>query len=62
MNLAKVFETAEAVLKIGSSLKPNHHREVLIAQIREMLCTKNLKKNLADFCTLQLEFKCQVHQ
>jgi len=33
------LEAAWAVLKIGLSLKPNHHKEVKLAQIRETLCT-----------------------
>jgi len=33
------FDADWAVLKIGWSLKPNHHREIeLAAQIRETLC------------------------
>jgi hypothetical protein len=33
-----ILEAAGAVLIIGSSLKPNHHWEILLAQIRESLC------------------------
>jgi len=33
------FEAAEVVVKIGSSLKPNHHGEIKLAQIRETLCS-----------------------
>jgi len=36
LNRALFFGAAGAVLKIGLSLKPNHHREH--AQIRETLC------------------------
>jgi hypothetical protein len=37
---SRILEAARAVLKIGLSLKLNHHREILLAQIREMPCTK----------------------
>ncbi len=33
-----ILEAAGAVLKITSSLKPNHHREIQLAQIPETLC------------------------
>jgi len=39
LNLAVFLEAAGAVLKIGSSLKPNHNQEIELAQICETLCT-----------------------
>jgi hypothetical protein len=33
------FEAARAVVKIGLSLRPNHYKEILLAQICETLCT-----------------------
>jgi len=38
------LEAAGAVLKNGSSLKSNHHREILLAQISETLCTIKVTK------------------
>ncbi len=35
-----VLEAAQTVVIIGSSLKPNHHREIYLAQIRETLRNK----------------------
>jgi len=32
------LEAAGTVMKIGSSLKPNHHWEIELAQIHETLC------------------------
>jgi len=34
-----ILEAAGVVLKIGSSLKPNHHWEIELAQICEALCS-----------------------
>jgi len=34
------FEATGAVVKIGLSLKPNHHKEIWLAQICETFCTK----------------------
>jgi len=39
--LSIVFKGAGAVVKIGLSLKPNHHKEIKHAQICETLCSKN---------------------
>ncbi len=33
-----IFEAAGAVVKISLSFKPNHLKEIKLAQIREMLC------------------------
>ena len=33
------FEAAGTVAKIGSSLKPDHHRQIQIAQICKTLCS-----------------------
>jgi len=41
LNQAVFLEAAGAVMKIGSSLKTNHHRKTLLAQIRETLCSSN---------------------
>jgi len=37
--LSIIFKPAGAVLEIGSSLKPNHHCEIQLAQIHETLCS-----------------------
>jgi len=37
--LALFLEAGVTVLKIGMSLKPNHHREIYLAQIPESLCS-----------------------
>jgi len=37
IKLVTYTEAAGALTKIGSSLKPNNHREILHAQIRETL-------------------------
>ena len=39
------FEAAGAVVKIASSLKPNHHNQVKLAQIRDTLCRKKVMQN-----------------
>ncbi len=72
MNPAVFLEAAGTVLKIGSCLKPNHHWEIKLDQIREMLCTMSKKgldlhvyKPLLQFkrgkqvwsCTFKLELK-----
>jgi hypothetical protein len=40
--LSSFLEAAGAVLKIGLSLKSNHHQEIKLAQICEMLCSSNI--------------------
>ena len=40
LNQASFYKAAGAVLKIGLSLKPNHHLQFQLAQISEVLCSR----------------------
>jgi len=42
------FEVSESILKIGTSLKPNHHNEVQLVQIYETLCTRKQLVNVDE--------------
>jgi len=67
LNQAVFLEAAGAVLKIGLSLILNHHWEILLAQIRETLCSKTgdfkitgdvyyTKESLLAFCLMTYFF------
>jgi len=45
LNWVTLFEKAGAVVKIGSSLKPYHHKQVKLVQNSEMLYI-NLERNV----------------
>jgi len=47
--LSSFLEAAGAVLKIGSSLKSNHHQEIKLSQICEILCSSNISGTYRAF-------------
>jgi len=52
--LSIIFLEADgAVLKIGRSLKPNHHQEIQLAQIHETLCRINVEFQLQNLLQMK---------
>jgi hypothetical protein len=54
------FEAAGAAVKIDPSLKLNHHKQLLLAQIIETHCSKKSKRHFLEINDWMIQICCQI--